>query len=47
MPALLNSASSSDESALLAASTFLRTVDIAFAEWDQIMMEQDPVPVKH
>jgi hypothetical protein len=46
MPALLSSAASSDESALTAAATFLLTVDNAFAEWDQIVMERDPVPAK-
>jgi hypothetical protein len=46
MPALLSSAASSDESALTAAATFLLIVDKAFAEWDQIVMERDPVPAK-
>jgi hypothetical protein len=46
MPAVLSPEASSDESALTAAATFLLTVDKAFAEWDQIVMEKDPAPAK-
>jgi hypothetical protein len=46
MPALLSSAASSDESALTAAAAFLLTVDKAFSEWNQIVMQPVPAPAK-
>jgi hypothetical protein len=40
MPALLSAASASDEAAMTAAATFLITIDKAFDEWNQIVMEK-------
>jgi hypothetical protein len=46
LQAMLGPAAGSDEAALMAAATFLLTVDKAFAEWDLVVMDQDP-PAPH
>jgi hypothetical protein len=46
MQALLPTAGVSDDAALAAAAVFITIVHKAFAEWDEIVMEEEPRHVR-